>query len=93
MDKREKLAMMDKMLREIEDLVNSQTSVMKKIGQIEAENINLGDPYLDKNLPDVFEPVDEALTKATSLHAEFTDIRDKFVKDNRLDEPQETPEG
>ena len=93
MDKREKLAMMDKMLREIEDLVNSQTSVMKKIGQIEAENINLGDTYLDKNLPNVFEPVDEALTKATALHSEFTDIRDKFVKDNRLDEPQETPEG
>lgn len=92
MDKREKLAIMEKVLRELEDLVNSQTSVLKKIGQIEAENINLGDAYLDENLPDVFEPVDEALTKATSLHTGFTEIRDKYVKDNRLDEPQETPE-
>lgn len=93
MDKREKLAMIEKVLRELEDLVNSQTSVMKKIGQIEAENINLGDTYLDENLPDVFEPVDEALVKATALHTAFTDIRDKFIKDNKLDEPQETPEG
>ena len=92
MDKREKLTMMDKIIRELEDLVNSQTSVMKKIGQIEAENINLGDKYLDEKLPDVFEHVDEALTRSTALHTEFTEIRDKFVKDNRLDQPQETPE-
>ena len=84
---------MEKVLRELEDLVNSQTSVLKKIGQIEAENINLGDTYLDENLPDVFDPVDEALTKASALQAAYTEIRDAYIKDNKLDEPQETPEG
>lgn len=33
MDKREKLAMMDKILRELEDLTNSQTSVVKKLAR------------------------------------------------------------
>lgn len=86
------MAVMDKIIRELEDLVNSQTSVLKKIGQIEAENINLGDKYLDDTLPDVFEQVDEALTKASAIHAEYTERRDAFVKEHKLDEPQETPE-
>ena len=86
MDKREKLAMMDKILRELEDLTNSQTSVLKKIGQIEAENINLGDRFLEKKLPDIYEHADEALKEATDIHTEYTEVRDKFVKDNKLDQ-------
>lgn len=86
MDNREKLAMMDKILRELEDLTNSQTSVVKKIGQIEAENINLGDRYLDDKLPEIFEHADDALKEATAIQAEYTELREKFVKDNKLDE-------
>ena len=43
MEKLEKLELIDKLLRELEDLKNSQTSVMKKIGQIEADNIKESD--------------------------------------------------
>jgi hypothetical protein len=85
MDKREKLVMMDKILRELEDLTNSQTSVLKKIGQIEAENINLGDRFLEKKLPDIYEHADEALKETTALHEGYTEVREKFVKDNKLD--------
>jgi hypothetical protein len=92
MNNREKLAVMDKIVRELEDLANSQTAVMKKIGQIEAENINLGDKYLDEKLPDIFEHVDAALTQAAAVQTEYTELRDKFVKDNKLDEVLETPE-
>ena len=79
---------MDKILRELEDLTNSQTSVLKKIGQIEAENINLGDKYLDDKLPDVFEHADDALKEATTIQTEYAELREKFVKDNKLDEPE-----
>ncbi len=92
MDKREKMAMMDKIVRELEDFTNSQTSVLKKIGQIEAENINLGDRLLEKGLPEIYEHADQTLTEATALLAEFTEARDKFVKDNKLDEVAETAE-
>jgi hypothetical protein len=34
---------MGKIVRELDDVINSQTSVLKKIAQIEADNINLGD--------------------------------------------------
>jgi ElaB/YqjD/DUF883 family membrane-anchored ribosome-binding protein len=86
MDKLEKKNMMDKMVRELEDLTNSQTSLLKKIAQLEADNINLGNTLLDKRLPDIHEKIDQALTEVTTVQDEFTHARDKFVTDNKLDE-------
>ena len=86
MDKREKLTMMDKMLRELDDVVHSQTSLLKKVSQLEADNINLGNSLLEKQLPEIHSKADDALTAATGLHTEFTEARDKFVKDNKLEE-------
>ena len=86
MDKIEKMHMMDKMIRELEDITNSQTSLLKKITQLEADNINLGNTFLDKRLPDIHGKVDEALTEVTAVKEEFTEVREKFVKDNKLDE-------
>lgn len=86
MDKVEKMHMMDKMIRELEDITNSQTSLLKKLAQLEADNINLGNSLLDKRLPDIHEKIDEALTEVTKVREEFTEVREKFVKDNKLDE-------
>ena len=86
MDKVEKMHLMDKMLRELQDISNSQTSLLKKISQIEAENINLGNGLLEKRLPDIHSKIDEGVTEITSLHSDFSEARDKFVKDNNLGE-------
>ena len=91
MDKFEKLKMMDKILRELEDVTNSQTALLKKIAQLEADNINLGDSTLEKRLPDIYQHVDEVLVESTSLEADYKEIRDKFVKDNKLDEIEVVP--
>lgn len=84
MEKIEKMKMMDKMLRELEDINNSQTALLKKIAQLEADNINLGNTLLDKKLPDIHEKIDAALTEADEVSKEFGLIRDKFVTDNKL---------
>lgn len=86
MEKREKLQMMDKLLREIDDIVNTQTSLLKKIAQVEAENINLGNSMLDKQIPDILSKSDDTLNLATTLQTEFTAARDKFITDNNLEE-------
>ncbi|ANH83281.1 hypothetical protein A8C56_21910 [Niabella ginsenosidivorans] len=91
MDKREKLAVMDKILRELDDLKNSETSVLKKIAQIETENINLGVGLLDKTLPDVHENVDKAIEEIDQIISKFTEHRNKFSKDNKLEESEEAP--
>jgi len=89
MDKMEKLKLMDKILRELEDTINSETALVKKIAQIEAENINLGDSTLEKRLPEIFEQVDNALASTTELQSEYSAVRDKFSKDNKLEEVPE----
>ena len=82
MQTKDKISLMDKIVRELEDVINSQTSVLKKIAQIEADNINLGDESLADSLPDIHEHVDAALTASTELQTKFKVIHDDFVAKN-----------
>jgi len=83
--------MMDKILRELDDVKSSQTSVLKKISQIEAENINLGVQMLDQALPDVHESVDKGIEEIGSLQEKFQLYRNKFSKDNKLEAGDTVP--
>ena len=84
MEKMQKLELMDKILRELDDLKHSQTAVLKKITQIEADNINLGVGLLEKKLPDIHEEVDSSVQIVTELLNDFQEHRDKFYTDNKL---------
>ena len=83
MEPRQQLALMDKVIRELDDLKNSQTSILKKIAQIEADNINLGVELLNDGLPELHEEVDDALAKASALLEQFTEHRNKYEQDNQ----------
>lgn len=84
MQTKEKIALMDKVLRELNDIINSQTAVLKKIAQVEAENINLNDDSLADSLPDIHEHVDAALTATTALTEKFQTVHDEFVIANPI---------
>lgn len=86
MQTKEKINLMDKVLRELDDVINSQTSVLKKIAQLEAENINLGDESLSDTLPDIHSHVDAALTASTELQSKFKEVHDDFVAKNPVSE-------
>ena len=90
MEKRAKLEAIEKMLRELDDVKNSQTSLLKKIAQLEAENINAGVNLLDKSLPDLHSQADDSIEIVTKLTDDLQDYRDDFVKKNKLDVPEET---
>jgi len=83
MDPKQRLALMDKIIRELDDLKNSQTSVLKKISQIEADNINLEVGILTDGLPDVHEEVDHGLQKVAELQEQFSEYRNKYESDNQ----------
>ena len=83
MNPRQQLTLMDKIIRELDDLKNSQTSVLKKIAQIEADNINLGVELLSNGLSDIHEEVDDALTKVSTLLEQFGEYRNKYEQDNQ----------
>ena len=80
---------MDKIIRELDDLSNSQTSVLKKISQIEAENINLGSEILNDALPGIHEEVDDAVQKINDLIEKFKDNRNEFEKNNPIAEGEQ----
>jgi hypothetical protein len=84
MDKRQQLDLIDKVQRELDDLKNSQTSVLKKLSQIAAHNITLGVELLDNKLPDLEEQVNATLTATSDLSEAFAEYRTKFFSENNL---------
>lgn len=85
MEKLQQLDLMDKILRELEDLKNSQTSVLKKLAQIETDNISLNVDLLTNRLPDLHEEVDSSVTIVSEIHVEFLQYRTAFFTDNKLE--------
>lgn len=83
MDPKQQLALMDKIIREFDDLKNSQTSVLKKIAQMEADNINLNIGVLSDGLPDVHEKADDCLSMVGELQEKFTEYRNTYENDNQ----------
>jgi hypothetical protein len=81
----EKLKMMEKIVRELDDVQHSQTSVLKKISQVEADNINLGNAALEKQLTDIYAHVSTNLEAVIDLHRSFSQETDEFRKVNKLD--------
>ena len=84
MDKLQKLELMDKIVRELEDLKNSQLSVLKKVSQIEADNITLCVSLLEKKLPDLHEEIDSSVMIVNELLEDFQVHREKYFADNKL---------
>jgi hypothetical protein len=84
MDKLQKLELMDKVVRELEDLKNSQVSILKKLSQIEADNITLNVSLLEKKLPDLHEEIDSSVEIVNRLLEELQVHREKYFVDNKL---------
>lgn len=88
MDNLAKFNLMEKVVRELDDLKNSQTAILKKIGQIEVHNIELNDKELETGVSDLFSDISDSLDDVTTLHETFAAKTDKFQQDNNL-VPQE----
>jgi hypothetical protein len=89
MNPAQQLALMDKIIRELDDLRNSQTSVLKKIAQVEADNINLNSGILGDALPGIHEEVDDAVSKISELLEQFREERNAYERDNPVTENAE----
>lgn len=82
----EQLRMREKIVRELDDIHNSETAILKKIAQVEADNINLGNAALEKQLTDLFEQINTTLEAVSSLHLSFVQETEEFKKANKLEE-------
>lgn len=84
MEKIEKFKTMEKVLREIEDLKNSETAVIKKIGQIETENMNLNIQEIEKSIAVVYDGAYKNLENIEGLHTSFSEKVADFKEKNKI---------
>jgi hypothetical protein len=84
MDKIQQLDLIDKVQRELKDLEQSQTAVLKKVSQIAAHNITLSVELLDQKLPDIQESIDANVVAISEISEAFEAYRDKFFNDNKM---------
>lgn len=85
MDTLKKFELMEKIVRELEDLQHSQQAIIQKIGKIEVDNIELGDKKLDKDLPDMHQRVADNLDTIVEILAYFADKTQSFGNKNNVD--------
>lgn len=83
MNKIQELELIDKIQRELDDLENSQTSVLKKLSQIEAHNITLGLSLLDEKLPALHEEISSSVSIVSEMREAFSAHRQQFVSENK----------
>ena len=84
MDKIEKFKTMEKVLRELEDLKNSETAVIKKIGVIETENMNLNIEELEKSIATIYDGAYKNLENIEILHTSFVETVSDFKEKNNI---------
>ncbi|HTM98479.1 MAG TPA: hypothetical protein VL088_07050 [Pedobacter sp.] len=85
MDTLKKFELMEKIVRELEDLQHSQQAIIQKLGKIEVDNIDLGDKKLDKDLPDMHQRVADNLDSIRDILAYFADKTQNFGNKNNVD--------
>lgn len=85
MDKLKKFELMEKITRELEDLKNSQTVIVQKIGKIEVDNIELGNKALERLLPDMHQNVADNLDKIAEILESFETEKDNYGKKNNVE--------
>ncbi len=89
MDTLKKFELMEKIVRELEDLQHSQQAIIQKIGKIEVDNIELSDKKLEKDLPDMHQRVADNLDTIVSILEYFADKTQNFGNKNNVDSLKE----
>ena len=84
MEPRLQINMMDKILRQMDDVKKSQTAVLKKLTQIEVENMN--STLLSDALPGIHTEIDESIKKMGILLETFKEQKIDFESKHRPSE-------
>jgi mRNA-degrading endonuclease RelE of RelBE toxin-antitoxin system len=89
METLKKFELMEKIVRELEDLQHSQQAIIQKIGKIEVDNIELGDKKLEQDLPDMHQRVADNLDSIVSILDYFASKTENFGNKNNVDSLKE----
>lgn len=89
MDKLKKFDLMAKIVRELEDVRNSQQAVLEKIGKIEVDNIELGDKIIESKIPDIYQRTADNADAIQEILESFQEKTDEYSDKNNIDKLRE----
>ena len=81
----QKFELMEKIVRELEDVQNSQQALIQKIGKIEVDNMELNEKRLEQDLPEIHQRVADNLETISNILAYFADKTQSFGDKNNID--------
>lgn len=88
MDNREKLEKMDRAIRLMEDLKNSQQALIEKSLQLQMDAMSFSFQEMEKNMGDLSSRYQESLEMLNEELKRFEAKRDEFSKSKGLDNPE-----
>lgn len=89
MDKLKKFELMEKIIRELEDVRNSQQAVLEKIGKIEVDNIELGDQLIESKIPDIYQRTADNSDAIREILDAFQQKTEEFGDKNNVEKLKE----
>ena len=81
-DKKKKLEIMDSVLTKMEDIENTQQSLMQKLGQVEVELYDVKSPDLDESLGRVMTRASETLDIVKEAREDFEMKKNAIANDS-----------
>ena len=80
MDKIKDLGLTERIVRELEDLKQSQKAMVQKLAKIEVLNLMLGDERLEKEAPGMHERMADSILAISVMLEEFAGKKDQYSK-------------
>jgi hypothetical protein len=90
MDNRQKLEKMDRALRMLEDLKNSQVAMIEKSSKLQMDAMEFSFSEMEKNMGDLFSTFNEFLDTINAEIERFELKRNQFETKHGLDKEEET---
>jgi hypothetical protein len=90
MDNRQKLEKMDRALRMLEDLKNSQVAMIEKTSKLQMDAMEFSFSEMEKNMGDLFSTFNESLDTINAEIERFELKRNQFETKHGLDKEEET---
>ncbi|MCH7413683.1 hypothetical protein MM213_09315 [Belliella sp. R4-6] len=89
MDNREKLEKMDRALRMMEDLKNSQVAMIEKSSKLQMDAMEFNFSEMEKNMGDLFSRYNDSLDLINTEVERFEIKRNQFEQKHGLDKIEE----
>lgn len=92
MNNLKKFELMEKIVRQLQDLQHSQQAIIEKIGKIEIDNFDLNDKKLEKVMSDIHQRTADDFASINNLLDGFSDKTENFGEKNNVEKLKEQQE-